>query len=53
MKKNIKSNKWDLILEPKNSIFQSNIKEIFNYRDLIFLLVKRDFVTFYKHPKIS
>ena len=48
MKKNIKSNKWDLILEPKNSIFQSNIKEIFNYRDLIFLLVKRDFVTFYK-----
>ena len=48
MKKNIKSNKWDLILKPKNSIFESNFKEIYNYRDLIFLLVKRDFVTFYK-----
>ena len=48
MKKNIKLNKWDLILKPKNSIFETNFKEIYNYRDLIFLIVKRDFVTFYK-----
>ena len=30
------------------SLFSLNLKEVWDYRDLLFMLVKRDFVTFYK-----
>ncbi|MDR2596402.1 MAG: ABC transporter permease [Treponema sp.] len=40
--------KWDLIIEPKRKIFDLQIRELIRYRDLIFLFVKRDFVTQYK-----
>lgn len=39
---------WDLIIRSKKNWLDLNIKEIFQYIDLIFLFVKRDFVTFYK-----
>ncbi|HUQ65159.1 MAG TPA: ABC transporter permease [Flavitalea sp.] len=39
---------WDIIIEPHTSIFQLSYKDLWRYRDLIFLLVKRDFVSFYK-----
>jgi len=39
---------WDLIIEPHTSIFQVSYKDLWRYRDLLFLLVKRDFVSFYK-----
>ena len=48
MNKKTKLNKWDLIIKPKSNIFEFNYREIYQYRDLIFLFVKRDFVTFYK-----
>ena len=32
----------------KNSLLTINIKEIWHYRDLLLMLVKRDYVTFYK-----
>ena len=48
MNKNTKLNNWDLIIKPKSNIFEFNYREIYHYRDLIFLFVKRDFVTFYK-----
>jgi lipopolysaccharide transport system permease protein len=41
-------NKWDLVITPKNNIFSFNFKEIWRYRDLLFLFVKRDFVATYK-----
>tara|TARA_Y100000590_G_scaffold454755_1_gene602102 strand:+ start:695 stop:1546 length:852 start_codon:yes stop_codon:yes gene_type:complete len=41
-------NNWDQIIKSKNGWFDFNLKEIFAYRDLIYMLVKRDFVTFYK-----
>ena len=37
-------NKWDLIIEPKEKLFQLNLGEVWKYRDLIMLFVKRDFV---------
>lgn len=40
--------KWDIVIKPKKSWTDFNILEIFNYKDLILLLVKRDFTTFYK-----
>lgn len=39
---------WDLIIEPHTSIFHLSLKDLWRYRDLLFLLVKRDFVSFYK-----
>lgn len=39
---------WDMVVEPKSSLLQLNIKEVWKYRDLLMLLVRRDFVAFYK-----
>lgn len=39
---------WDLTLEPQNSLFKLNLKDVWRYRDLLGLLVKRDFTSFYK-----
>ncbi len=39
---------WDNIIEPSVGFFNINLKEIWRYRDLLFLLVRRDFVAFYK-----
>jgi lipopolysaccharide transport system permease protein len=40
--------KWSLIIKPKRKLFDLQIRELIHYRDLIFLFVKRDFVTQYK-----
>ena len=40
--------KWDIVISSKHNFFNFNLKEIINYKDLIIMLVKRDFVTFYK-----
>ncbi len=37
---------WEII--PKNSLFTLNFKAVWDYRDLLGLMVKRDFVSFYK-----
>src|ERR1700761_1660092 len=39
---------WDIEITSKNSIFSLKLKDVLHYRDLLFLLVKRDFVSFYK-----
>jgi lipopolysaccharide transport system permease protein len=39
---------WDLIIKPQTSLFDLNLKEIWRYRDLLVLFVKRDFVAQYK-----
>lgn len=39
---------WDLIIEGKTSLFDLKIADIWRYRDLLGLLVKRDFISFYK-----
>ncbi len=40
--------KWDLIIEPRSSWFDLRLRELWKYRDLTALFIKRDFVTFYK-----
>ncbi len=42
------SESWDLILKPHRSFFDINLKDIWRYRDLLWLFVRRDFVSFYK-----
>ena len=44
----IDTGQWDLVVEPKSSLFKLNFKEVWRYRDLLLLLVRRDFVAYYK-----
>ena len=39
---------WTSIIQPSNGWFDIKFKEIWQYRDLIAMMVKRDFVAFYK-----
>jgi hypothetical protein len=39
---------WDLEIKPKDKLFNLHLKDVWNYRDLLWLLVRRDFVAFYK-----
>jgi len=41
-------NEWDLVLRPKRSWWDLRLGELWRYRDLIQLLVRRDFVAYYK-----
>jgi lipopolysaccharide transport system permease protein len=43
-----KYEKWDLIIQARNRWFDLHLQDLWRYRDLISLFVKRDFVTFYK-----
>ncbi len=43
-----KNSEWTTIIQPKNSLLRLNLKEVWEYRDLIFLFIKRNFVTQFK-----
>ncbi len=44
---------WDLIIQPKRRWFDLHLRDLWRYRDLISLFVKRDFVTFYKQTVLG
>ena len=39
---------WDLVIEGKTSLFDLKLKEVWRYRDLLLMFVRRDFITVYK-----
>lgn len=39
---------WDIEITPENSLLDLKLKDVWHYRDLLILLVRRDFVAFYK-----
>ncbi|MDI9320508.1 MAG: ABC transporter permease [Phycisphaerales bacterium] len=39
---------WTEVIQPQSSLFDLQIKEVWRYRDLLMLLVRRDFVATYK-----
>lgn len=39
---------WDIEITPKNDLFDLGLRDAWHYRDLLLLLVRRDFVSFYK-----
>lgn len=39
---------WDIVISPQSRWFGLNIADLWRYRDLILLFVRRDFVTYYK-----
>lgn len=42
------SQTWTTIIKPKTRLFDLNLKELWKYKDLIVMFVKRDFKTMYK-----
>ncbi len=44
----IQEEQWDLEIKPQASLFELNLKEVWRYRDLMLLFVKRDFAAQYK-----
>ena len=50
---NNKENNWLFEITPKNKFFSLNFKEIWQYRDLLFLFVKRDVITVYKQTVLG
>lgn len=44
---------WLYEITPKNNFFSLNLKEVWRYRDLLFLFVKRDIVTVYKQTVLG
>ena len=39
---------WDIVISSKNKFFKLNFYEIWSYKDLILMFVKRDVITIYK-----
>lgn len=48
MNPKIADKEWDLIIEGSTSLFDLNFRDVWRYRDLLVMFVKRDFVSFYK-----
>lgn len=45
--------KWDLEVKPYDRLFNLHLKDLWNYRDLIGLFVRRDFVAQYKQTVLG
>jgi lipopolysaccharide transport system permease protein len=45
--------KYTLVIQPKSSPLDINFKELWRYKDLLFLLVRRDFVSVYKQTVLG
>lgn len=39
---------WTTVIQPKTKLFELKLKELWQYRDLVIMFVKRDFKTMYK-----
>ncbi|MDX6746078.1 ABC transporter permease [Polaribacter sp. PL03] len=49
----MQKDKWLFEITPKNNLFDLNLKEVWEYRDLLMLFVKRDVVTLYKQTVLG
>lgn len=47
------SKDWDLVISGHTSLFDIKFQDIWRYRDLLFMFVKRDFVSFYKQTVLG
>lgn len=44
---------WDLVIQPKSAWYDLRLKEIWKYKDLLFLFVRRDFISTYKQTVLG
>ena len=47
-KNSVQEEKWDIVIKPKDKLFSVDFKELWRYRDLCALFVKRNIITQYK-----
>ena len=47
-KNSVQEEKWDIVIKPKDKLFAVDFKELWAYRDLYTLFVKRNIITQYK-----
>ena len=47
------SQSWDFSIEPHGSLFSLKLREVWRYRDLLRMYVKRDIVTYYKQTVLG
>lgn len=53
MKLSDDSKDWDLVIKGHSSLFDLNFADLWRYRDLLVMFVKRDFVSFYKQTVLG
>lgn len=44
---------WDLVIQPHRGLLEVDLKELWDYRDLLMMFVKRDIVTVYKQTVLG
>lgn len=49
----INTSSRELLISPKSSLFQLNLTEVWRYRDLVMLMVRRDFISTYKQTVLG
>ena len=47
-KNSVQEEKWDIVIKPKDKLFSVDFKELWAYRDLCSLFIKRNIITQYK-----
>ena len=47
------ADQWDLVISPKTSLLDLRLKDVWKYRDLLLLFVKRDFIAQYKQTVLG
>lgn len=53
MNKVKKKQEWDLQIDAQSSLWDLNLKDVWRYRDLMVMFVKRDFVSVYKQTVLG
>lgn len=53
MQDNAETEVWDIEISPRTSAFHLNLGELWRYRDLVLLMVKRDFTARYKQTLLG
>jgi len=53
MEVNSANEHWDLEIRSNDNLFNLHLKDVWHYRDLLWLMVRRDFVSFYKQTVLG
>jgi lipopolysaccharide transport system permease protein len=53
MKEPVQSEDWNLVIKGHTSLFDLKFNDVWRYRDLLWMFVKRDFVSFYKQTVLG
>jgi lipopolysaccharide transport system permease protein len=53
MLKPVEHEHWDMVIEPHGHLFDLKLRDVWHYRDLLALLIRRDFVSFYKQTVLG